>query len=200
MTGIRTLTISLMLVASVLTVGACSSSGKKADSTTTTRKSTTTTAAATTSTNGAVTTTRPSTSTTASNQCATSSLAIVLRPGSPGAGQVYANLVFTNNGAAACVMSGYPGVSLLDASGNQIGQPATRNGGAVATVRLTPGGSASAVLHTVNEGIAPGPCLAPSVKIKVFPPNELDAITAPGVVTVCGNQFDVAPVVSGTGA
>ncbi|MCU1456216.1 MAG: hypothetical protein JWL73_308, partial [Actinomycetia bacterium] len=199
MNGPRNLTIAALVVAAVLTVAACGSDSKKAASTTT-RKSTTTsattspttTSAATTSTRAA-STTGPATSTTRDpNQCATSSLAIVLRPGSPGAGQVYANLVFTNNGATSCTMSGYPGVSLLDASANQIGQPATRKGGTVAPVRLTPGGSASAVLHTVNAGIAPGPCLAPSVKVKVFPPNELDPITAPGTFTVCGNQFDVA--------
>jgi hypothetical protein len=124
---------------------------------------------------------------------------MVLRNGSPGAGQVYANLVFTNSGATACTMSGYPGVSLLDASGNQIGQPATRNGGTIASVRLQPNGSAYSTLHTVNSGIAPGPCLAASVKVKAFPPNELDALTAPGIFTVCGNTFDVTPVASGTG-
>jgi hypothetical protein len=200
MTGTRSLPIAALLAVSALTVAACGSSGsKKSASTTTTRRSTTTTTAATTTSRVATTGSGAPTTTRDPNQCATSSLAIVLRPGSPGAGQVYANLVFTNNGAASCTMSGYPGVSLLDASGNQIGQPASRNGGTVASVRLMPGGSASAVLHTVNAGIAPGPCLAPSVKLEVFPPNELDAITAPGVFTVCGGTFDVAPVVSGTG-
>jgi hypothetical protein len=207
MTAPRSLSIAAVLVASVLTLAACGGSdSKKAASTTSTTKATTTRTATTTtnastSTSGAPTTTSSATTTTGRNpnHCATSSLAVVLRDGSPGAGQVYANLVFTNKGAAACTMSGYPGVSLLNASGAQIGQPATRNGGTVVSVRLTPGGSASSVLHTVNGGIAPGPCLAPSVSVKVFPPNELDAITAPGVFTVCGNQFDVAPVVSGTG-
>ncbi len=194
----RTLSIAVLALVSVLTVAACGGSGsKKADTTTT--KATTTTAATTTS--GAATTTSSGATTTTRdpNQCATSSLAIALRDGSPGAGQVYANLVFTNNGASVCTMSGYPGVSLLDGSGNQIGQPANRNGGTVASVRLTPGGSAFAALHTVNSGIAPGPCLAPSVKVKVFPPNELDAITTSGAFTVCGSTFDVSPVATGTG-
>jgi hypothetical protein len=35
------------------------------------------------------------------------------------------------------------------------------------------------------------------VKVRVFPPNELDAIEFAGTVTVCGNMFSVSPLVAG---
>ena len=42
------------------------------------------------------------------------------------AGNLYRYLVLTNHSATTCHLTGYPGVSMLNASGQQIGRPATR--------------------------------------------------------------------------
>ncbi len=147
------------------------------------------------------TTTSPSTAptTTASDRCHTNELSATLGPPDPGAGNVYYALVFENTGTRTCAMAGYPGVSLLDPAGAQIGAPATREAGLpTAEIKLAPGAHASTALHTLNGGVAAGGCLPPSAKVRIFPPNELDAIEIAGKVTVCGNTFSVSPVVAGT--
>ena len=102
--------------------------------------------------------------------------------------------MLTNHGAAPCVIQGYPGVSLLNGGGTQIGTPATRAAGSTAAVLLAPGAAAPATLGTQNEGISPAPCWATSTSIKVYPPNQLASLTIPGVITVCGGEFTVTPV------
>jgi hypothetical protein len=37
-----------------------------------------------------------------------------------------------------------------------------------------------------------------SAKVKVFPPNELDALVIDGQLKVCGNAFTLRPLVPGT--
>ena len=49
-----------------------------------------------------------------------------------------------------------------------------------------------------QEGIAPGPCWPESTQIKVFPPNELEALVFPGKFKVCGGAFTIRPLVAGT--
>jgi len=63
-------------------------------------------------------------------------------------------------------------------------------------VTLKPGGSAYALLHTANGPIG-GPCSPPSVKMKVFPPNQFDAIVFPIAYTACGG-FSVRPFLPGS--
>jgi hypothetical protein len=155
-----------------------------------------TTAPATTTT--LATSTAPAT-TVASDRCHTNELAASLGPQDAAAGNIYIPLILKNTSTRPCVVAGYPGVSLLDASGSQIGAPAARETGfPVADVKLAAGASASTALHTANQGIAPGGCLTPSAKVRVFPPNELDAIEIAGQVTVCGNMFSVSPLMAGT--
>jgi hypothetical protein len=118
---------------------------------------------------------------------------------SPGAGNLYVPLVLTNVSNRQCVLAGYPGVSLLDAAGAQIEQPAGREPGFPSNaIPVAPGAAASTVLHTTQEGIAPGPCWPVSTQIKVFPPNELDALMFPGQFKVCGGAFTIRPLVAGT--
>jgi hypothetical protein len=172
-----------------------------ARTTTTTVRATTTTARATTTTTARGTTTSASGSTTTadSNRCHTSELQGSLGPPNAGAGNLYVPLVLKNTGTRPCTVAGFPGVSLLDAAGNQIEQPAQREPGFPETaVPLAPGGTASTALHTTNEGIAPGGCWPESAKVKVFPPNELDALVFDGKFKVCGNAFTLRPLVAGS--
>ena len=190
----RRATFLLPAVPLLLLAAACGSDSDDSSSTTTsvTAPSTTTTApGSTTSTTGG-----GSTSTTAGTSvCATSQLEAELGPTNAGAGQVYAPLVLRNTSSTACVVRGFPGVSLLDASGNQIGQPATREGSEGSQVLLQPGGAASATLHTTNAGIGPS-CEPTSAKMKVFPPDQTAEIVVSAEYTACGG-FTVTTLVPG---
>jgi hypothetical protein len=101
-----------------------------------------------------------------------------------------------NVGSRTCQVKGFPGVSLLDASGVQIGAPASRESVTATLVVLAPGASAAALLHTTNGPIG-GPCLAASVKVRVYPPDEFDPIVFAAEFTACGG-FSVRPLVAGT--
>jgi hypothetical protein len=186
----RTTALAILPVAAVaLLAGACSSDDKAADTTTT---STTSTKASTTSSTAAGST---STTKAGTPACSSGELAGELGPSNAGAGQVYNPLVVRNTGTTTCEVHGFPGVSLLDGSGNQIGEPATREGNEGAAVVLKPGESASATLHTTNEGVGPT-CSAPAAQIKVFPPNQTQALTFPATYTACGG-FSVTTMVAG---
>jgi hypothetical protein len=210
----------MVVMTSIAVAGACSgdnsspsvgpTAGPSTTSPSTTTKPTTTTAAATTTTakpatTAAATTAAPTSTptttptTAASDRCHTSELRASLGAPNPGAGNVYVPLILTNISSRRCAVAGYPGVSLLDAAGNQIGQPADRETGLpTRQIPMESGATASAALHTVEEGVAPGGCWPESAKVKVFPPNELDALVIDGKFKVCGNMFTVRPLVSGS--
>jgi hypothetical protein len=182
---------ALVLLVPLAALGlACSSSKDDAGSGTTT----TTAAGSTTTTagggGGSTTTTKAG-----PTACAASSLSAELGQTNAGAGQVYQPLVLRNTGQAACELRGFPGVSVLDSAGTQIGQPATRDGAEGASVTLQPGGAASATLHTANGPIG-GPCDPASASMKVFPPGSTEAVTFAASYTVCGG-FTVTTLVAG---
>jgi hypothetical protein len=127
--------------------------------------------------------------------CATSQLTASLGGGDAGAGNLYRYLVITNHSATACHVNGYPGLSMLDASGKQIGVPATRDERAHQQVVLKPGGSASDTIHTVN---GQGTCLPASVKLRIYPPGNTASLDFPGQVTDCDDQFTITPFTAGT--
>ena len=124
-------------------------------------------------------------------------LELSLGEGGAAAGNRYQTVVFTNTGSTECTLTGYPGVSLLDASGARIGQPAGRESGTVAKVSLkADGGQASFFIHTTADLGGTG-CQAASSTIAVIAPDDTMTMTLPGEVTVCGS-FDASPVVAGT--
>jgi hypothetical protein len=110
-------------------------------------------------------------------------------------GSVSYALTFTNTGSASCTLVGFPGVSLLDGSGDQIGSPATREGDEGAPVRLAPGGSAHSGLRTQNGAT----CQSAST-VKVYAPGstQYSTVKADGF-SVCGGVFGVSTLTSGTG-
>jgi hypothetical protein len=186
------------LLALVLVGGAaCSSSSKKASTTTspatTTVPSSTAGSSSTPATAGVTTTTVPTTP-----RCVTGALGI--RLGQPGAaaGNRYLPIVFTNTSGKTCTLYGYPGVSLLDASGKQIGTPASREAGSTPrVVTVAPGASASAAVHTAAQGVAPS-CEPTSTQIRVYVPDERTAVDLTAALADCGGVFSVLPVVPGT--
>jgi Protein of unknown function (DUF4232) len=127
--------------------------------------------------------------------CAASQLTASLGSGDAGAGNLYRYLVLTNHSATACHVAGYPGLSMLDANGKQIGQPATRQPMTYAAVVLKPGASASDTIHTANQQ---GTCLSASVRLKLYPPGSRASLTFPGAVTDCDDLFEITPFTAGS--
>jgi hypothetical protein len=132
----------------------------------------------------------------ATPMCATSQLTARLGGSDAGAGNLYRYLVLTNHGSTTCHLTGFPGVSLLDAGGKQIGPAATRVSETYAPVVLKPGASASDTIHTANHM---GACLPTSAQVKVYPPGNTASLTIPGRITACHGELQITPLAAGTG-
>lgn len=182
----RNLAVSLSIAAlSLFGAVACSSGSDNASSS---KDSTTTTASATT--------VAPSTSpSTPGTHCATDQLKGSLGDTQSGAGQRYTVLILTNTGTKACDLRGFPGVSLVDSSGKQIGQPASREGTEGPTVLIQPGQSTSATLHTSAAGMGAS-CDPTSAQVRVYPPDNTASLTITAAYSACGG-FQVTTLVSG---
>ena len=131
---------------------------------------------------------------TSTPMCATSQLTASLGGGDAGAGNLYRYLLLTNHSRSTCHVSGFPGLSLLDAGGRQIGAPATEDSVAHAPVVLAPGESASDTVHTANRQTnSSTECLPTSVELRIYPPGNKASIVFPGKITNCDDLFSVTP-------
>ncbi|WP_194293295.1 DUF4232 domain-containing protein [Actinomadura macrotermitis] len=125
-------------------------------------------------------------------RCASVHLRPSLANGDAAAGNLYFTLRLTNTGSTACTLFGYPGVSLIRRDGSTIGRPATHEGAQGQTVRLAPGGSATAVLHTANKGVSDKPCWPVPDLLKIYPPGRTEPLTLrTDRPEVCGDVFTV---------
>ncbi|MCC9205956.1 DUF4232 domain-containing protein [Arthrobacter sp. zg-Y769] len=110
-------------------------------------------------------------------------------PGGAAPGGVYRALVLTNTSAdGTCTVAGYPGVSYLDAAGQQVGAPAARaEGGEAVPVTLAPGQSAAAELQeTVAQKY--GDCqVQETASLLVYPPEDTASLTIAYPSTGCAN-------------
>ena len=138
--------------------------------------------------------------------CSTSSLRITLGGGGAAAGTDFTVLDFTNGGTSACTIFGFPGVSLTDSSGAQIGAAATRNPSKPpALITLAPGAKANATLGVANAENYPASACKPTAaaKLKVYPPNQTQAVELPFTATGCAvsstRQLSVTTVTAGAG-
>ena len=138
--------------------------------------------------------------------CSTSNLRITLGAGGAAAGTDFTVLDFTNSGTSACTIYGFPGVSLTNSSGAQIGAAATRNPSKPSTlIMLAPGAKANATLGVANAENYPASACKPTAaaKLKIFPPNQTQAVELPFTVTGCAvsstRQLSVTAVTAGAG-
>jgi hypothetical protein len=101
-------------------------------------------------------------------------------------------LALTNRTATACVLGGYPGYLMLDASGNGLPTNVVRKGSypftqmAPTVVTLPPGGATYVNLGysdvpTGNQGACPT-----SASLEITPPNATDHLTIPASLGPCG--------------
>jgi Protein of unknown function (DUF4232) len=146
----------------------------------------------------------PATHGPAAAACSSSNLRISLGSGGAAAGTDFTVLDFTNGGSAPCTLRGFPGVSLSDSAGAQIGAAATRNPVRPSSVvTLAPGAKASAELGVANAENYPTAACKPrsSARLKVFPPNQTVAIEVPFTATGCAassaHQLSVTAVTAG---
>jgi hypothetical protein len=175
----KTLTgVCAITLMGVLAAGCSSSiSPKKSAPPTSTTHPSTTTSSSTTSTTSAPST--PTSTLPGGEPCTSAHLSVAVGQSQGAAGTIYYPLVFTNTGSTSCTLDGYPGVSLVGSSGNQIGLPATRQGApSPSSVSLAPGTTTSVtfslsdVLNNCSNPVTPN-------GFRVYPPNQTAALYAP---------------------
>jgi len=114
-----------------------------------------------------------------------------------GAGTLAISIVLTNTGKRTCILGGYPGVSLVNDNGNQIGSPADRMKNATEKkVTLNPNGQAKATVTYHDEGnYDAGTCKEGATKLRVYPPNDTGylSVTSPMINAWCPG-FEVSTV------
>lgn len=129
--------------------------------------------------------------------------AVVETPmGAGGAGTVERTLILSNTSDVDCTMTGYPGVSYVDAAEAQIGAPANREPGVeIPAVVLEPGQSAIATLlqtNAQNYGDACG--LTDTTGVRIYPPGATDSLIALQESVGCAAEdivlMTVGPVVA----
>lgn len=130
--------------------------------------------------------------------CATRILHATIGATQHGMGSVFTTLVLRNVGHESCSVQGYPGISLLDRQGHQIGKPATRTPAPAKRIVLRPGQAASTTIHTLNPGVGTNKCLAPSAALRVYPPDQRTALRVTAHLSECLGVLQVRPLVAGT--
>lgn len=124
----------------------------------------------------------------AGGTCSAGQLSGSLTPQQGAAGSVIASLTLTNNGSAPCTLSGYPGVSFVDANGAPVGAPASRDASGAGTVTLQPGASASAGVRITQPGVIGQVCNPhQAAGVRVYPPDSYESLVVPYSGQACGN-------------
>ncbi len=121
--------------------------------------------------------------------CSTSKLTLAQAENYSAHGQTDIVFTLTNQATTPCTLSGYPGVSLLNATGSQVGPDATRHQSQESAVTLAPG--AKAEFQEVDPQAA-CPDSPRGTQIRVFPPNQTAALMLPVQTYVC--RPSVTPV------
>jgi hypothetical protein len=128
--------------------------------------------------------------------CATSGLVVWLNTNGSGyAGGTYYTLNFTNLSGQACTLYGYPGVSAVNLSRQQLGSAASRNGLPGPVVRLGRGATATVVLQIVdadNFGNPQQPCdPVTAAGLRIYPPNQFASKVIPFPFAACSRTGPV---------
>jgi len=192
-------------LAVALVLAGCSSGTNNGGSTTTVtsgRSTTTTTSSAqgSTSTAGSTPTTVTGVAT-----CQPGQLTITAGMSNGAAGTIEMTVTMVNNGPGTCTMKGYPGMQLLDGSGNNLPTNVLRGGGPgflnpaagqpPALVTLTSGQQASFSLSYEDVPVGTETSCPMSAKTLVTPPNDTaHAVIAFQADPCGGGTIHVSPV------
>lgn len=126
-------------------------------------------------------------------ECITADLRVGAAPGGAALGTTYYHVDFTNTAGAACVLQGYPGVSLVSAdgdAGSQVGADAKRDASRPQSqVVLAPGQTANVLLGVADAGNFPAVTCHPVTAhwLKVFPPDQFTATYAMVTIQTCAS-------------
>jgi hypothetical protein len=138
--------------------------------------------------------------------CATSSLKVTLGSGGAAAGTAFTVIDFTNIGSAPCTLYGYPGASLTDAAGAQVGAAAFRNSVRPVTLVTLAGGATANATFGVGTALdyPTSKCQpAPVTGLKIYPPNQTESVVLPFKTTGCKDPAvsltTITAVAPGTG-
>ncbi len=109
--------------------------------------------------------------------------------GGGAAGSIYEKLILTNSGSTACILEGFAGVSLTaDASGEPIGEPATRETTTPVTkIELAPGKSAWAEIRYTQAGNYGDCTKVPAAGFRIYPPNDTASLFIAEPHDACSN-------------
>lgn len=150
--------------------------------------------------NGSSSTTPPAApKTVTETTCNADELSLSVAAGSDsGAGTITYNLTLTNTGKRTCILGGFPGVSLVNENGNQIGSPAVRaNNYTEKKLTLQPGTKVYAVASVENStNFDAGQCKSGATKFRVYPPNDTGYLSVVSPVNTWCPGFMVSPVLA----
>jgi Protein of unknown function (DUF4232) len=109
--------------------------------------------------------------------------------GGGAAGSVNMQLRLTNRAPAACVIKGFPGVSLVaDPSGEPIGAPAKRDDAQAASdVVLQPGQTGTAALRYKQAGNYTDCTRTPAAGFRIYPPEDTSSVFLAQPMEACSN-------------
>jgi hypothetical protein len=133
--------------------------------------------------------------------CKSGDLALAHQSDDAGAGQREVVYGLTNNSAAACSLTGFPTLALIDAQGQPISSVTTVQSedgdfaanGAAATVNLASKGKAVFRIRYTGISGAGKPCVN-TAKIRVTPPGNTQAIDVNDALQVCDTQIMLSPI------
>jgi hypothetical protein len=132
---------------------------------------------------------------TTTPRCATAGLVVWLNTeGDHAAGSSYYKLAFTNLSGRACTLQGFPGVSAVGITGQQLGRAAARgHAGTARQVRLANNATAVAVLQIANAHNFPRSTCGPVVAaaLRVYPPNQTVSRLVPFPFSACSRSGPV---------
>jgi hypothetical protein len=134
--------------------------------------------------------------------CQTADLTVTWQGAGNATQKHYANLIFTNTGAATCHLGGFPALTFVDASGTPIGLPATQiPADQQHFVTLAPGATTTAQARRVNAEVYDTDLcqIVTTAAISVLPPGNTTAILLPESATACTGDIgdsllDVGPI------
>jgi hypothetical protein len=137
--------------------------------------------------------------------CGLPYLSVTAKPASGGDSHAGVVLTFANTGQIACQLQGYPGVAVLNASGQQVQQAARTPAGYLGGIRngkppfpttvVGPGSVASALLEGEVVDVNGKSC-ASQAGLLVTPPNTRVAAKVRRQIAFCGG-LQIHPVVPG---
>jgi hypothetical protein len=131
--------------------------------------------------------------------CNADELSLVVEMSDVAAGMAAYNILLTNTGNRTCVLYGFPGVSLVNDNGNQIGSPAERaTNYAEDRLSLAPGVKVRSVASiSDSENFTDGQCKMGATKLRVYPPNDTGYLSVATSINAWCPGFIVSPVLKG---